>query len=112
MVQNIDHLFNEDELTAPYTPKSCNCLPEFDRSPSQFTISSGFFILKPDISTFEQMVYLASNPSPDLEDIRQFGGNWHWGDQEMLRVVFTQLSEGKLFGNFYCFLMWSKVGTS
>merc|ERR1711879_863192 len=41
----------------------------------------------------EQMLDLASKPSPDPSDLEQFGGTWHWGDQEMLKVVFTQLSQ-------------------
>jgi len=93
IVQNIDHLFNYDELTAPYTPTNCQCHADFAKNPVYFTISSGFFILKPSMERFQQVVQLASGPSPDPDDLAQFEGTWHWGDQEMLRVVFTQLSD-------------------
>jgi hypothetical protein len=39
------------------------------------------------------MMELASKPSPDPKDLEQFNGTWHWGDQEMLKVVFDQLGE-------------------
>lgn len=92
IVQNVDHLFNYDELTAPYTPTNCQCHTNFHTNPVYFTISSGFFICKPSEEMFKKMVDLASGPSPDPDDLAQFGGNWHWGDQEMVKVVFTQLS--------------------
>ena len=98
MVQNIDHLFNESELTAPYTPTNCQCHADFHNNPIYFTISSGFFLCKPSIDRFEHMVAIASGPSPDPDDLAQFGGTWHWGDQEMLRVEFTQLSDGRRTG--------------
>lgn len=93
IVQNIDHLFNHPELTAPYTPANCQCNVEFHTNPVYFTISSGFFVCEPSERRFNQILKLASGPSPDPADVEQFGGNWHWGDQEMLRVVFTQLAE-------------------
>lgn len=110
IVQNIDHLFNLPELSAPYTPANCQCNVEFHTNPVYFTISSGFFVCEPSERRyshacvtalvaelthcrFNQILELASGPSPDPSDVEQFGGNWHWGDQEMLRVVFTQLSE-------------------
>jgi len=93
IVQNIDHLLNEPELTAPYTPTNCQCNADFSRSPQYFTLSSGFFVCNPSMERYRQMIELASNPSPDPEDAAQFGGTWHWGDQEMLKVVFTQLSD-------------------
>lgn len=45
------------------------------------------------------MVELASGPSPDPDDLAQFNGTWHWGDQEMLRVVFTQLKDRMYINN-------------
>ena len=97
IVQNIDHLFNLPELTAPYTPTNCQCHADFVKTPQYFTISSGFFVCKPSMERFNQMLTLASGPSPDPDDLAQFGGTWHWGDQEMLRVVFTQLSNGMYY---------------
>lgn len=93
IVQNIDHLLLEDELTAPYTPTNCQCNRDFRQTPEYFTISSGFFVCVPSMKTFEYMIELASGPSPDPEDLAQFAGTWHWGDQEMIRVVFHQLSK-------------------
>jgi alpha-N-acetylglucosamine transferase len=98
IVQNVDHLLNLPELSAPHTPRNCYCHGpdiEFENHPEYFTISSGFFVADPSMETFELMLDLASKPSPDPDDVLQFGGNWHWGDQEMLRVVFTQLSDSK-----------------
>ena len=91
ITQNLDHLFLKNELTAPYTPRNCRCEYSFVASPEHFTISSGFFLCEPSTQRFQQMEELISHPSPDPDDIEQFGGSWHWGDQEMLRVVFTQL---------------------
>jgi len=93
MVQNIGHLFNYDEFTAPYTPTNCQCHAKYETQPFYFTISSGFFICEPSDSRYQQMMELASGPSPDPEDAAQFNGTWHWGDQEMIRVVFHQLSD-------------------
>ena len=94
ILQNLDHLLKEPELSAPYTPANCACNHDFQTDPQFFTISSGFFVLEPSMERFEQMVTLASHPSPDPDDLAQFGGVWHWGDQEMIKVVFTQLSDG------------------
>ena len=91
IVRNLDHLMFEDELTAPYTPLSCNCHTNIIDNPDHFTVSSGFFICEPSLERYAQMEDLASKPSPDPEDIAQFGGNWHWGDQEMIRVIFDQM---------------------
>lgn len=91
VVQNIDHLFNEPELSAPPTPKNCQADQDFALYPNYYTISSGFFICVPSVERWNQMLDLASKPSPDPEDLEQFNGTWHWGDQQMLRVVFQQL---------------------
>ena len=96
IVQNIDHLLMEPELTAPLTTRSCRCLsPSFDKDLDYNTVSSGFFVCQPSLDRYQQMLDLAAKPSPDPEDQLQFNGTWHWGDQEMLRVVFHQLSDGK-----------------
>lgn len=52
--------------------------------------SSGFFILKPNVEKYDHMMELLKHTSPDPADKEQFDGVWHWGDQEMLRVVFQQ----------------------
>lgn len=93
IVQNVDHLLNHPELTAPYTPTNCQCNAEYHKDPVYFTISSGFFVCEPSMERMNQIITLANNPSPDPADQEQFGGTWHWGDQEMLRVVFKQLAD-------------------
>lgn len=71
--------------------------------PQYFTISSGFFVCKPSAARMKQIVELASGPSPDPDDLEQFGGVWHWGDQEMIKVLFTQLSDGNYYSYQYFF---------
>jgi len=39
------------------------------------------------------MMDLLQRPSPDPDDSAQYKGSWHWGDQEMIRVVFSQLED-------------------
>jgi len=93
IVQNIDHLFMRPELTAPITPRGCNCRTDYVNGPEFFSVSSGFFICEPSLQTFQEIIELASGPSPDPDDLEQFGGTWHWGDQEMIHVKFDQLSD-------------------
>ena len=81
------------ELSAPITPKGCSCQTDFEVYPNLFSISSGFFICKPSLQTFQEIVELASGPSPDPDDVEQFGGTWHWGDQEIIKVKFAQLED-------------------
>eukprot|EP00276_Gloeochaete_wittrockiana_P019197 CAMPEP_0184341890 /NCGR_PEP_ID=MMETSP1089-20130417/10493_1 /TAXON_ID=38269 ORGANISM="Gloeochaete wittrockiana, Strain SAG46.84" /NCGR_SAMPLE_ID=MMETSP1089 /ASSEMBLY_ACC=CAM_ASM_000445 /LENGTH=288 /DNA_ID=CAMNT_0026670433 /DNA_START=27 /DNA_END=893 /DNA_ORIENTATION=- len=93
VVDNIDHLFNEPELTAPHTPSHCGCGPEWVKGSPYHTVSSGFFVSEPSTARFDQMMDLMKKPSPDPDDAAQYNGSWHWGDQEMLRVVFNQLED-------------------
>lgn len=91
IVQNIDHLLNLEELSAPFTPKNCACNHDFVNNPEYFAISSGFFVCAPSSKRYKEILELASKPSPDPEDLAQFEGKWHWGDQEMIKVLFTQI---------------------
>ena len=95
VVQNIDHLLMEPELTSSVTPKLCDCKVDYDKFPHRVTLGSGFFVCEPSKTTLEEFLVLASNTSPDPDDLEQYGGTWHWGDQEMLRVKFNQLSDSK-----------------
>lgn len=51
VVNNIDHLLLEPELSAPWTPFGCRCEPEFlPHYSDYFTLSSGFFVFQPNTS--------------------------------------------------------------
>jgi hypothetical protein len=100
-VQNIDHVLEFPELSSPYSPGNCACndhqgLPGrhlFPEPVNYYAIGSGMFVAKPSMKRYEQIMDVSSRPSPDPIDQNQYKGDWHWGDMEMLRVIFDQLED-------------------
>eukprot|EP01095_Lingulamoeba_sp_RSL-Kostka_P016272 TRINITY_DN790_c0_g2_i1.p1 TRINITY_DN790_c0_g2~~TRINITY_DN790_c0_g2_i1.p1 ORF type:complete len:424 (-),score=87.22 TRINITY_DN790_c0_g2_i1:463-1656(-) len=91
-VNNLDHLLNEPELTAPWN--FCHCVTDDqieylkNNDPYHLTINSGFFVGDPSLDTLNYMMNLTRYPSPDPDDLNEHGGTWWWGDQEMFRVMY------------------------
>jgi len=102
---NIDHLMEHDgEFASPATPSNCGgCGPPWDRElqdQGYWFVGAGLFVCRPSESRMREMLKVSESPSPDPVDQREYKGAWHWGDMEMLRVIFDQLHRGS----------WTRLG--
>jgi hypothetical protein len=76
VLKNVDHLLKKRMFTAAFTVDCCNA-----NSPAK--PSGGLWVVEPSAAVAAELQALMERPAPHGQD-------WHWGDMQLVRYLFSQ----------------------